>query len=196
MLNETELKVLSSFFPEGEEITLKIIQKRTKLSYEPVYRTVKELVKKKIISKKNFGKTLVYNLEFDKEEPKFAFYYYMTERIITFSKKHNKVFRAVKDIEKEPFDIIILFGSYSKGSETKNSDVDLMIVTDEKNKENEIYGLKHIYNLDFAPAFVKKREFPKIKKENNILWNSLKNFSIVFKGIDLYYYWMYKNENN
>ena len=196
MLSETELKILSSFFPEGKEITLKIIQKRSKLSYEPVHRILKQLAGKKLLFEKKFGKTLVYNLEFDKEEHKLAFYHYMTERVIAFSKKHNKVFRAIKELERELFDIIILFGSYSKGTETKNSDVDLMIVTDEKNKENEVYGLKHVYNLNFAPAFVKKQEFPKIKKENNILWKSLKNFSIVFKGIDLYYYWMYKNESN
>ena len=120
----------------------------------------------------------------------------MLGRIIEFRKKYPNIFRAIKELEKQPFEIIILFGSYSKGSETKESDVDLMIVTDKKNKENEVYSLKHLYNLDFAPVFIRWQEFPKIKSENSELWNSLKNYSIVFRGDDLYYYWMYKNEKN
>ena len=69
-LSENELKVLSSFFPEGEEITLKIIQERTKLSYEPVNRILKQLVEKNLVLEKKFGKTLVYSLDFTKEKIK------------------------------------------------------------------------------------------------------------------------------
>ena len=52
---ENELRVLSSFFPEGKDITLKIIQERTKLSYEPVHRIIKQLVDKKLLIEKKFG---------------------------------------------------------------------------------------------------------------------------------------------
>ena len=195
-LSMLEGTIIASFFPEAEEMTIKEIQKRIDYSYERVNTALKSLVKKGIVKEEKVGKTLVYSLDLQSLYAQIGFDHYMLERIIEFKKKNPKVFRAIKELEKQPFEIIILFGSYSKGSETKESDVDLMIVTDKKNKENDIYGLRHLYNLDFAPVFVKWQEFPKIKMENPELWRSLKNFSIVFRGDDLYYYWMYKNEKN
>lgn len=195
-LSQTQVNILKGFFPEGQEITLKILMERSGYSYEPIHRNIKQLLAKKIINVKKFGKTAVYSANFEKEEFKLAFYHYMTKKVIKFKNKHPKIFRAIKELEEEPFDLIILFGSYSKGIETKESDVDLMVITDKKNKENEVYGLKYEYGLDFVPAFVKKREFLKMKKENKVLWDSLKKFGIVFKGENLFYYWVYQNEKN
>ena len=188
--------IISSFFPEAEDMTIKEIIERIDYSYERVNTALKSLVKKGIVKEKKVGKTLVYFLDLHNLYAEIGFNHYMLEREIELIKKHPKIFKVIKELEKQPFEMIILFGSYSKGNETKHSDVDLMIITDKKNKENEIYGLKHLYNLDFAPVFVKWQEFPKIKKENPELWNSLKKFSIVFRGDDLYYYWMYKDEKN
>lgn len=195
-ISQVEDVVLRCFFPEGREITIKKIQDRCSYSYERVNTALKQLTEKKIISEKKIGKTLTYSLDFHHLYSKLAFYRFMTEKIIKFSNKHKKIFRAIKELEEEPFDIIILFGSYSKGTETMNSDIDLMIIANTKNRENQVYGLKHKYNLDFAPVFVKKEEFPKIKKENKVLWESLRDFGVVFKGENLFYYRMYQNEND
>jgi len=39
-------------------------------------------------------------------------------------------------------------------------------------------------------------EFPNIKKDNLELWSDLKNYGVVFKGGDYFYYWMYQDEKN
>ena len=59
MLNETELKILSSFFPEGTERTTKEIESRLGYSHERAYSTLKALEEKGILSKKKVGKALV-----------------------------------------------------------------------------------------------------------------------------------------
>ncbi len=195
-LSMLEGTIISSFFPEAEEMTINEIIKRIDYSYERVNTALKSLAKKEIVKENKVGKTLVYSLDLQNLYAQIGFDHYMLGRVLDFRRKHPKVFKAIKELEKQPFEIIILFGSYSKENESQHSDIDLMIVTDKKNKENEVYGLRHLYNLDFAPVFVKWQEFPKIKRENPELWNSLKNYSIVFRGDDLYYYWMYKNERN
>ena len=93
--------------------------------------------------------------------------------------------------------MLLLFGSYSKGIETKQSDVDLIIACiPGKHKEVEYFvsSLKHKYGINFSPVVLPMHEFPDIKKDNPELWHDLKMYGIAFKGGDSFYYWMYKDE--
>ena len=188
-LSENELRVLSSFFPEGKEITLKIIQKRTKLSYEPVHRIIKQLVDKKLVIEKKFGKTLVYSLDFSKEKIRIAFILYANEKKEKFEEKHRNIYRALSKIEEGDIDFLAVFGSYAKGIPTKKSDVDVLCVSSNKNKvESKIKSLRYETNLEFTPVIMSKTEFTKIKDENKQFWNDLVDYGIIFKGYELFYY--------
>lgn len=188
MLKETELKILSSFFPEGKEITLKKIMERSNLSYEPIHRTVNILNEKKLISSKKFGKTFVYSLNFEKEDVKIAFFFYAKEKLKDFSKNHKLIFNGLSKINDDNIDFLAVFGSYAKETQTKDSDVDILCISSNKKEdEKEIKSLKYETNLDFAPVVMPKTEFKKIKKENEVFWNDLVKFGIIFKGYELFY---------
>ena len=188
MFKETELKVLSSFFPEGREVTLKQIKEKTGLSYEPIYRNIKELEKKKVILCKKFGKTLVYSLNFEKEEANTAFFFYSKKRLKEFSRKYSVIFNALSRINNEGVDFLAVFGSYAKDNPTKKSDVDILCVSDNKKEnEQELKSLRYATNLEFSPVVLSKSEFKKIKKENDVFWNDLVKFGIIFKGYELFY---------
>ncbi len=191
-LSENELIVLSSFFPEGKEITLKIIQERAKLSYEPVYRIVKQLVDKKLLFVKKFGKTSVYSLDFSKEKIKIAFIFYANERKEKFAEEYGRIYKALSKIDEEDIDFLVIFGSYAKGNPTKKSDVDILCVSSNKNKvESKLKGLRYETNLEFIPVVISKTEFSKIKKENEQFWKDLVDYGIIFKGYELFYYYAY-----
>ncbi len=191
-LSESELNVLSSFFPEGEEITLRIIQERTKLSYEPVHRIIKQLLEKKLVIEKKFGKTLVYSLDFTKEKIKIAFIIYANERKEKFEKNYGPVYRALSKIKDEDIDFLAIFGSYAKANPRKDSDVDIICISSKKEKvEREIRGLRYETNLEFAPVVMPKREFAKIRKENEQFWKDLVSYGMIFKGYELFYYYAY-----
>jgi predicted nucleotidyltransferase len=190
----SEGAILTSFFPEAKEMTIKEIQKRVNYSYERVNTSLKELEKKKIIFSKTIGKTLTYTADYDHLCLRFAFNRYMTERIIKLSERHLLIYKSLKEISNETFGIVILFGSYSKGNETKNSDIDLMVISDsQKQAEESVNKIKSTRGFNITLAFVKKTEFSKIKKENSELWEDIKNYSIVFNSQDIYYYWMYQD---
>jgi len=191
-LSKNELRVLSSFFPEGKDITLKIIQKRTKLSYEPVHRIIKQLVDKKLLIEKKFGKTLVYSLDLSKEKIRIAFILYANEEKEKFEGKYGNIYRALSKIEEGDIDFLSIFGSYAKGSPTKKSDVDVLCVSSNKTKtEREIKSLRYETNLEFTPIVIPKSEFAKIKKENEQFWKDLVEYGIIFKGYELFYYYAY-----
>ena len=191
-LSENELNVLSSFFPGGNEITLKIIQGRTKLSYEPTHRIIKQLLERELVIEKKFGKTLVYSLSFSKEKIKIGFILYANEKKERFAEKYGVIYRALSKISEEDIDFLAVFGSYSKGNPTKKSDVDVLCVSSNKNKvENEIKGLRYETNIEFAPVVISKTEFAKIKNENKQFWKDLVDYGIIFKGYELFYYHAY-----
>jgi len=196
-ISEVEDIVLRCFFPEGEERMISEIIERSGYSYERVNTALKRLEEKKIVSSKKVGKTLVFIANYSNLYLKLAFHHYMTERLIQFGNKYIIIYESIKNTSNEIFGITMLFGSYSKGNETKNSDIDLMIISDsEKQAQDKINNLKLKYGFNISPAFVKRTEFSKIKKENPELWKDMKEYAIVFNGQDLYYYWVYQNEKN
>ena len=191
-LSKNELGALSSFFPEGKDITLKIIQERTKLSYEPVHRIINQLVDKKLLIEKKFGKTLVYSLDFSKEKIRISFILYANEKKEKFEGENRNIYRALSKIKEGDIDFLSIFGSYAKGSPTKKSDVDVLCVSPNKTKiEREIKSLRYETNLEFTPIVIPKSEFAKIKKENEQFWKDLVEYGIIFKGYELFYYYAY-----
>ena len=190
--------IISSFFPEGEDMTLKDIMERVDCSYERANTALKSLVEKGIVQEKKVGKTLVYSLDLQNLYAEIGFDHYMLEREIEFIKKHKNVYKAIKEIEENPYVWgLILFGSYSKGLETKQSDIDIICIASKKEEVKRFLdSLRHKYNIKFAPVILPLHEFPNIKKDNPELWNDLKLYGIIFKGGDSFYYWMYKDASS
>lgn len=187
-LDKTGLDILKSFFPEGKDITIKEIQKRSGYSYEPVHRTLGKLLERKIVFEKRFGKVLVYSLNVDTHFARTAFYLYSVDRTVLFSKKHSTINKALKEIPENKIDVLIIFGSYAKGKESERSDIDVLCVTPYQDVvKSKIRSLKHAYNKDFSPLVMDRLEFEKIKKENKEFWSDLIEYGVIFKGHELFY---------
>jgi predicted nucleotidyltransferase/predicted transcriptional regulator len=200
-ISHLEGTIIAAFFPESEEMTIKEIQERTGYSYERVNSALKSLTEKKIVVEKQKGKTLIYSLDTNSiYSYSLGFNRYTLQREIDFIRKHRPIYKAIQEIENHPFSwSVILFGSYSKGAETKQSDVDLIVTcipSKEKEVNNFIKSLEHKYGINISPVVLPMHEFPNIKKDNPELWNDLKLYGIVFKGCDSFYYWMYKDASS
>ena len=192
--------IIAAFFPEVKELTIKEIQKIlvNERSYERVNTALKSLSKKCIVKERNVGKTLYYSLDLQSPYAYMGFISYCLEREIEFIKRHKTIYKAIQEIESNRLVwSLVLFGSYSKETETKNSDVDIIVTCVQSNeKEIELFikSLKHKYGINFAPIVLPIQEFPEIKKDNPELWQDLKMHGIAWKGDDSFYYWMYKDE--
>ena len=188
--------IIAAFFPEAKDMTIKEISERVDYSYERINSALKSLKEKKIVIEEQKGKTLVYSLKLDNlYSETIGFGSYMLEKGVNFIKKNREIYQAIKEIESNPYiDGLILFGSYSKDTETKNSDIDILCFSNKK-KETETFisSLKHKFGINFSPIVMLPYEFSYIKKDNPELWNDLKLYGIEFKG-DNFYYWMYKND--
>ena len=193
-LEEGEHVLLRSMFPKAKNLTIKEIMKNTPYSsYERNNSYLKSLSNKKIIKEEKIGKTLVYSLIPNNWHSKKAFYYYSLERTRIFSEKHKTISSAVRELSGEEIDFCAIFGSYAKGTEKKESDIDLLCVTFKKEKVETLTAtIKRKYGLDIQQVIMPRKEFGKIKKENPEFWAALVNYGVIFKGYELFYHYAYE----
>lgn len=193
MLNETELKILSAFFPEGTERATKEIEDRSGYSHERAYSTLKALEEKRILSKKKVGKALVYSISNFSDSVYLAFAYYSLSKKSGFVKKHVSVWKAIEEfIRKSKPEMAVLFGSYSKDEGKERSDIDVLCVNGNPETEKIALSLRHKYNHRITPVIVKREDFRNIKTENPELWEEIVKLGIVLKGSELFYDLIYR----
>ena len=196
VLNETELRVLAAFFPDGTERTTREIEERSTYSHERAYSALKSLEGKGVLSKRKVGKTLVYSVSKFDDAAYLAFARYSIGKKSGFIKKHPAEGRAIEEFtgKAKPY-LAILFGSYSKGEAGKKSDLDVLCVSGSKETEKIALSLRHKHNLKITPVIVKKEDFKNIKTENPALWNDITCFGIIFRGQEMFYELVYGELN-
>lgn len=192
-VSEVEYAILRSFYPKAKELEIKEIMKSTPYSsYERNNSYLKALAKKGVIKEEKIGKTLRYSLIPNNWHSKIAFYLYAKERARIFLQKHKTVALALKELPEEEIDFLAIFGSYAKGTEKKDSDIDLLCATFKKEEiEKSISAIKRKFNLDIQAVIMPRTELGKIKKENIEFWSDLVNYGRIFIGYDLFYYYAY-----
>lgn len=192
-VSEGEHALLVSMFPKARELEIKEIMKNSPYSsYERNNTYLKSLTKKKIIKEEKIGKTLRYSLIPNNWHSKKAFHSYALERARKFLEEHKNVALALKELPEEEIDFLAVFGSYAKGTEKKDSDIDLLCATSKKEEtEKSISAIKRKFNLDIQAVIMPKTELGKIKTENIEFWRDLVNYGRIFIGYDLFYYYAY-----
>jgi uncharacterized protein len=89
---------------------------------------------------------------------------------IEFLKKHKKL-NEIFNIDDR---IIGIFGSYSKGTQTNNSDIDLFIIGNKKENDYDLLGKK--FDLDISIKYFSIHEFKKLlNKKNPLISEIVKN---------------------
>ena len=89
---------------------------------------------------------------------------------------------------KEPFFILLLFGSYASGKARKGSDIDLMLITDSEAAANRAKKIVSLIPLGIHLVDFKSKEFTSMLKttEFNVGKEAVNNNIILF-GIEDYY---------
>lgn len=187
--NSTKDRILKSLLSnKGKEFTIRAISKNISIDYKTVHIIVKQLIKSNVVNAKKAGQTILCSInqkEFNADV--FRVEFIRKEEILSNKDIHALYKRIVDDV-KEPFFILLLFGSYVAGKPRKGSDIDLMLIT---NNESIKKKVKHIVSLlplkthliDFS-----SEEFLSMLKttEFNVGKEAVNNNIILF-GIENYY---------
>jgi predicted nucleotidyltransferase len=175
---------------KNEELNILKISKELKMDYKNVHSTVKRLEKELLVKLESFGQSSrvklilqVHPLIFEAE--------YNRRKEILKDKNLAVMLNDFKNALKSKCYMLLIFGSYSKKTQTKNSDIDLMfIVPDGKEElfEKEVHRAARSLPLPIHSLVFSEKQFLEMvdAKKSNVGQEALKN-NIILYGIETYY---------
>ena len=192
MLTPTQKDILCLLFKNKEKSwSILALTKQLKKSYPLVFNNIKHLENREILRKEAIGPSQIIRIH--EKTPRSLFLEIELERRERFFKKHPSIKVFVSEFLKHaehPFFILLLFGSYAKGEEKKDSDLDLILIT--KTKEDTLEK-----NLRQTYMKVKKslihidaqdwKEMRKNTREMNV-GNEAEKEKIILYGIEQFYH--------
>jgi len=170
-INQTSLKILSPLIEDPmKEFYQREIARVAKVSVGATNQTLKILAEKGIVTRERRGKMFFYR--FNIQNP--------VARQLKILFNVNDLDNLIKEI-KDHCKRIILFGSCAEGNNVKGSDVDLFVLTSEKDKVKKTinYYEKKI-NKKISPIIVSANEFVKLRSKDKPLYKR------IMKGIALW----------
>jgi len=110
-----------------------------------------------------------------------------TEELLSENPKIKIILEYIKEVD-YPFMIVLVFGSYAKKTNTSQSDLDICIISDNKEKADKLIKSLGILSLKIEIQEFTTDEFISMisRRENNVGHEIIKNNIILF-GVDNYY---------
>jgi len=137
MLNNCELKILGLLLRKPEEsYSINDIAKKINLAYPYVYDSVKNLEKKELLKVKRIGKSNLCLVRFNNLEELAVAAMEMRKEFLAHHLSISNLAQQLQNALADELYILLLFGSYAKGTAAKTSDIDLFfIIQDQQNIE-------------------------------------------------------------
>lgn len=181
----------------NSEFTINQIAKKINFDYAYANREVNKLIKRGIISKKTVGNAHLCSLNLKNDETIAIIFDYETHKKSSFYKGH-KVLKTffldfLKDAKRYNIHSFVIFGSYASGKETKKSDLDILIISENKKQIDSMHKLINnafkLSDVEINPIFIGKKDFVEMlinKIKLNIGKEALRNHIIPY-GIERFW---------
>lgn len=191
MLTLKQLAILEVFRKNlGKKLTFNEIKKEARInSNDFIQRTLINCLAEEMLATECIGRNIIYNL---KLTPRALAYF----SLIPFAIYHlpeNILDEIQKEVSKETsFFSLVLFGSYAKKQESKNSDIDIAIILENEKKINQIEArveslkLKSIPQLDIHLILIKDFEEMLNSEEENLGKEIARNH-LVYSNTGIFY---------
>lgn len=169
-ITPTLLKILYLFHEESmQELHEREVVRRAGVSKGSANKILRRLSEIKVLNRDKRGRMVFYSLN-------------MKNAVARQFKVLFNVYSLNKLVEEIKHDCkrIILFGSCSEGTDVKESDVDLFILTNEKNRIKSIVNTYQKVGKRIAPIIVNSNEFIKLRRKDKPLYDR------ILKGILLW----------
>ena len=178
-------KIIKSLIENKNPQSIMALSAAAILDYKNTYNIVDELAG--IISREKIGNTNLIKLNL---APNQEIYNVENKRTQEFLSKNPKLKLIHKDIEEMgyPFMIVLIFGSYVKNTKMKGSDIDICIISDNKEKSKELINKLKLLSLKLEVHEFTTYEFVSMieKTQNNLGREIVKN-NLVLYGTENYY---------
>lgn len=177
---DNKLKVIN-FLGKNKEtsFTMHELSKLAKIPYATFYRTIKTMNDLVTVTKAGQA-TLV---QLNKQNP-------LTKHYLIISSKEEKddyvknqaIIKKISDEIPPGRYSVVLFGSYAKGTQTAKSDIDILVINEQGEKQPNFSRYETIFKVRINPIYVTPDEFIAMLKETeeNVGKQALKNHVVLY----------------
>ncbi len=199
MLTKTQEQILKLLLSKPEEqFSIRQIARLLGKSYSLTYNNTQKLLKKGIVKAENVPPAQIIHLS--EQAPIRLLVSMEGKRTEDFLEKHSWIALYLRDVlsaTENPFFIMLVFGSYAKGRETKGSDIDILIITSAKEDFKTFETAAQQYTkikkgiivID-AQSFLEMIKNPKALNVSN----EARKYHIILYGAETYYELQNTNE--
>ena len=161
----------------GKSFTMLELSKATGVPYATFYRTLQKM--EELVKMQRVGKSKIVTLNVSNALIKPYLTISSEEEKREFLKKQPILGKIASELKTK--DVVVLFGSYAKGTATEKSDIDLLIISRGGEKSLSFSKYEVLFRKKINPIFVTKSEFEKMLRDNdeNVGKQALKNHIIL-----------------
>jgi len=149
----------------NKKYTMHELSIKLQIPYASFYRTINSI--KDLLIMEKVGKSKVITLNKQNRILKSHLAVSSDEERKEYIRKYPLIKKIYLELDTE--DIIILFGSYAKKTQTEKSDIDLLIINKDGKKSISFSKYELLFKIKINPIFITKKEFKlmlKDKEEN------------------------------
>ena len=183
MRQQTILKIIALLRAHLDRgFTILEISKKLSIGYRPAHMHISELEKKKVIMTQKVGNAKQCTLNLENAQCRHFLQEGDLQRQEELYAKNTKIKNILSEMLSKMTEqiaaslhCIILFGSYAKGTATKNSDIDLLfMLSDMKDKavrthiERICASYHYSHNVRISPMITDQKEFLKMLKSKEL----------------------------
>jgi len=177
LLNKSELKILEEFTKNKDNrIYGRAIAQKYNLNQKTISNILNNMEKQDVLKFKREGKNKYYFLNKNNQNIKEIIQLVEINKKINFTKKQIKFKELFKKLEEKTQGILIIFGSYAKTIEKKDSDLDVFVIGEIKS----IKELENSFGIDINVIKIKKDKFDK----NEPFIKEIMENHIILKGVE------------
>ena len=179
MLLNNQIQIFEEFLRDfNAKLTGSFIAKKKKLNQKTVSNYLNRLEKEHILKSRTQGRNKLYSLNLNNKEIEKNFIIAVEHlRTINFYRKNILIKEIAEKINNHIKGTAIVFGSYAKNTQKKDSDLDILIIG--KCNEKEINNISKIYRIEINLKIYPKLEQDILTKEvikNHIIIKNTEQF--------------------
>jgi DNA polymerase sigma len=186
---KTETKIIRALIEQRKSMTIREISRMIKSDYRITHTAIKNLIRKQGVLARTVGKSTLCSLNDDY----YGLEIYLAEKqrkeSLLKNKNINQLYKEVMAKAKTGLFVFLVFGSYAKGQHTKGSDIDLIIISDDKGLQRKINHILSLLPLKTHALVFTQAEFLRMRdsRNMNVVKEAMQN-NIILYNADTYYF--------
>lgn len=185
IINQTTLELLALFRSDyRKSYYLREAAREIDVDMKAVQHQLKRLEAMNIVSSAERGKIKEYRLNLTNSVTRFFMTMAETFYTITFLAENFLVKKLFGQIEGRAEGSLVLFGSLAKGQATRDSDVDLFIISDRKTDTDPFKEAEDLRGRRISTRVASAKQFLKGLQEDDPLMKEVVSNHVILKGVD------------